>query len=160
MFLIGALSLNCMSLTAGLHVPLPLSSSFKFQLPISYFSVTHFKVVYLSSMAMTHILKPTISMSPYSHFTHSTHSPSSPFKPHSNSHLFTTIIPSRIYSHQTPPPTALSRRLFLPSVSGIWDAITGGNNAREAILAIRRGMLLFRQVYINAMLHVLTHFSS
>ena len=135
-----------MSLTAGLHVPLPLSSSFKFQLPISYFSVTHFKVVYLSSMAMTHILKPTISMSPYSHFTYSTHLPSSPFKTHSNSHLFTAIIPSRIYSHQTPPPTTLSRRLFLPSVSGIWDAITGGNNAREAILAIRRGMLLFRQV--------------
>ncbi|KAM4108206.1 hypothetical protein ACB094_03G027600 [Castanea mollissima] len=96
-------------------------------------------------MAMTHFLKPTISMSPYSHFTHSTHSPLSPFKTHSNSHLFTTIMPSRIYSHQTLPPTTLSRRLFLPSVSGIWDAITGGNNAREAILAIRRGMLLFRQ---------------
>ena len=44
----------------------------------------------------------------------------------------------------------LSRRIFLPSVSvsGIWDALTGGsnNNAREAVLAIRRGMLLFRQV--------------
>ncbi|XP_057540134.1 uncharacterized protein LOC130818111 [Amaranthus tricolor] len=43
----------------------------------------------------------------------------------------------------------LSRRIFLPSVSvsGIWDALTGGsnNNAREAVLAIRRGMLLFRQ---------------
>ncbi|XP_031379616.1 uncharacterized protein LOC116194851 [Punica granatum] len=40
----------------------------------------------------------------------------------------------------------ISRRLFLPSVSGIWDALTGGgNNAREAVLAIRRGMLLFRQ---------------
>ena len=128
--------------------------------PISYFSITHFKDISLSSMAMTHILKPTISMSPYSHFNHSTHSPSSPSKTHSNSHLFTTIIPSRIYTHQTPPPTTLSRRLFLPSVSSIWDTITGGNNAREAILAIRRGMLLFRQVYINAMLHVLTLFSS
>ncbi|XP_028183122.1 uncharacterized protein LOC114370030 isoform X2 [Glycine soja] len=44
-------------------------------------------------------------------------------------------------------PLVLTRRLFLPSVSGIWDALTGGNNnnAREAVLAIRRGMLLFRQ---------------
>uniref|UniRef100_A0A2N9IXJ7 Uncharacterized protein n=1 Tax=Fagus sylvatica TaxID=28930 RepID=A0A2N9IXJ7_FAGSY len=91
-------------------------------------------------MAITHILKPTISMSSSSHFTPSIPSPSSPFK----THFFTTI-PSRIYSHQTPLPT-LSRRLFLPSVSGIWDALTGGaNNARESILAIRRGMLLFRQ---------------
>ncbi|CAN0897181.1 hypothetical protein LINGRAHAP2_LOCUS18982 [Linum grandiflorum] len=42
----------------------------------------------------------------------------------------------------------LTRRLFLPSVSGIWDAITGGgggDNSREASLAVRRGMLLFRQ---------------
>ncbi|XP_058077006.1 uncharacterized protein LOC131225492 [Magnolia sinica] len=40
---------------------------------------------------------------------------------------------------------AISRRLFLPSVSGIWDALTGGNSAREASIAIRRGMQLFRQ---------------
>ncbi|KMT14260.1 hypothetical protein BVRB_4g076160 [Beta vulgaris subsp. vulgaris] len=42
---------------------------------------------------------------------------------------------------------SISRRIFLPSVSGIWDALTGGtnNNSREAGLAIRRGMLLFRQ---------------
>ncbi|CAI9103468.1 OLC1v1001950C1 [Oldenlandia corymbosa var. corymbosa] len=38
------------------------------------------------------------------------------------------------------------RQLLLPSVSGLWDAITGGSNSpREAVLAIRRGMLLFRQ---------------
>nr|GMD40567.1 Lipoprotein like [Ipomoea batatas] len=43
------------------------------------------------------------------------------------------------------PLRSLSRRLFLPSVSGLWDAITGGNSAREAVMAIRRGMLLFRQ---------------
>ncbi|KAL2469125.1 uncharacterized protein Fot_50701 [Forsythia ovata] len=58
-------------------------------------------------------------------------------------HLFGTTF-SRIHSHQTPLLT-VSRRLFLPSVSGLWDALTGGNSAREAVLAIRRGMLLFRQ---------------
>nr|AFK43995.1 unknown [Lotus japonicus] len=45
-------------------------------------------------------------------------------------------------------PSILTRRLFLPSVSAIWDAVTGGNNnnnGREALLAIRRGMSLFRQ---------------
>lgn len=46
-------------------------------------------------------------------------------------------------------PISLSRRVFLPSVSGIWDALTGagggGNSAREAVQAIRRGMLLFRK---------------
>lgn len=41
---------------------------------------------------------------------------------------------------------AVTRRLLIPSVSTIWDALTGGkDNAREAVLAIRRGMLLFRQ---------------
>ncbi|KAG6599214.1 hypothetical protein SDJN03_08992, partial [Cucurbita argyrosperma subsp. sororia] len=43
------------------------------------------------------------------------------------------------------PPLSLSRRLFVPSVSGIWDALTGGNNPRDAVTAIRRGMLLFRE---------------
>ncbi|RZB45491.1 hypothetical protein D0Y65_055013 [Glycine soja] len=43
-------------------------------------------------------------------------------------------------------PLILTLRLFLPSVSGIWDALTCGNNiAREALLVIRRGMSLFRQ---------------
>ncbi|XP_059439160.1 uncharacterized protein LOC132171780 isoform X1 [Corylus avellana] len=94
-------------------------------------------------MAMTHILKPAISMPTSSHFTPSIPSPPFPFKTHTSSHFFPTHH-SRIHSHQTPPPT-LSRRLFLPSVSGIWDALTGGNNAREAVVSIRRGMLLFRQ---------------
>ncbi|KAG1326265.1 hypothetical protein COCNU_01G001990 [Cocos nucifera] len=40
---------------------------------------------------------------------------------------------------------ALPRRLFLPSASAIWDALTGGNRTRDASLAVRRGMLLFRQ---------------
>lgn len=46
------------------------------------------------------------------------------------------------------PATAISRRLILlPSVSRIWDALTGGgNSARDAVLAISRGMLLFRKV--------------
>ncbi|XP_057972155.1 uncharacterized protein LOC131160465 isoform X2 [Malania oleifera] len=56
---------------------------------------------------------------------------------------FCIIIP-KIYSRQT-PTLALYRRLFLPSVSGIWDALTGGDSAREAVISIRRGMLLFRQ---------------
>lgn len=47
------------------------------------------------------------------------------------------------------PLPRTTRRLFLPSVSGIWDALTGAsnsNNSRETLLSIRRGMLLFRQV--------------
>lgn len=40
---------------------------------------------------------------------------------------------------------ALTRRVFIPSVSGIWDALTGGSSAREALIAVRRGMQLFRQ---------------
>ncbi|XP_078439388.1 tetratricopeptide repeat (TPR)-like superfamily protein [Wolffia australiana] len=42
-------------------------------------------------------------------------------------------------------PRAVSRRSILPSASFIWDAITGGNSAMEASLAVRRGMQLFRQ---------------
>lgn len=43
------------------------------------------------------------------------------------------------------PPT-LSRRPFLPSVSGIWDALTGGKPDRGgALAAVRRGMELFRE---------------
>ncbi|KAL1339687.1 hypothetical protein AAHE18_U057400 [Arachis hypogaea] len=53
-------------------------------------------------------------------------------------------------SHNPSLSSTLSRRLFLlpsVSVSGIWDAITGAgnNNPRDAVLAIRRGMSLFRQ---------------
>ncbi|KAG4908637.1 hypothetical protein JHK82_057294 [Glycine max] len=47
-------------------------------------------------------------------------------------------------------PLILTLRLFLPSVSGIWDALTCGNNiAREALLVIRRGMSLFRQMIVQ-----------
>ncbi|KAG8363866.1 hypothetical protein BUALT_Bualt19G0067100 [Buddleja alternifolia] len=65
-----------------------------------------------------------------------------------SSPFFGTTLPRIVHSsHQNSPIPTLSRRLFLPSVSGIWNALTGGgdNSPREAIIAIRRGMLLFRQ---------------
>uniref|UniRef100_A0A5B7CAC5 Uncharacterized protein n=1 Tax=Davidia involucrata TaxID=16924 RepID=A0A5B7CAC5_DAVIN len=96
-------------------------------------------------MALTHNFKPTISISIAS-IHHSSFTSSPPFSPKSpnSSHFFGTTFP-RIHNHQT-PTLALSRRMFLlPSVSGLWDALTGGNSAREAVIAIRRGMLLFRQ---------------
>ncbi|XP_068661058.1 uncharacterized protein [Aristolochia californica] len=46
--------------------------------------------------------------------------------------------------HQPTLATSVSRRLFLPSVSGIWNALTGGSSSQDAILAIRSGMELFR----------------
>ncbi|KAF4392441.1 hypothetical protein G4B88_005400 [Cannabis sativa] len=98
-------------------------------------------------MAATHIFESSLSIS-----TSSFHP--SPLKP---SPLFSLITqthspflnPStpRIQIHGN-PSLSISRRVVLPSVSGIWDAITGGNNnnnPREAVFAIRRGMLLFRQ---------------
>ncbi|KAI4349930.1 hypothetical protein L6164_010471 [Bauhinia variegata] len=89
-------------------------------------------------------VNPVILVSPSFHFRCSLFLTPLYLKTHSKNRFFSTI-PSRIYQYQNPPLT-LTRRLFLPSVSGIWDALTGGNNnAREAVLAIRRGMLLFRQ---------------
>ncbi|KAL6278551.1 hypothetical protein ACE6H2_022152 [Prunus campanulata] len=81
-------------------------------------------------MAMPQNLKPTVT--PFLNTSKPTitpflTSPSVSFKTRTNSQFFST------------------RRLFLPSVSGIWDALTSGNNAREAVAAIRRGMVLFRQ---------------
>ncbi|OVA02603.1 Tetratricopeptide repeat-containing domain [Macleaya cordata] len=61
-----------------------------------------------------------------------------------NKLLFYGVTPSKMQYQQTLAPL-LSRRLFLPSVSGIWDALTGGNSPREAVISIRKGMLLFRQ---------------
>ncbi|ERN03338.1 uncharacterized protein LOC18431475 isoform X1 [Amborella trichopoda] len=40
---------------------------------------------------------------------------------------------------------AIPQRTDLLSVSAIWDALTGGGAAREASMAIRQGMQLFRQ---------------
>ncbi|KAH7542997.1 hypothetical protein FEM48_Zijuj02G0135200 [Ziziphus jujuba var. spinosa] len=94
-------------------------------------------------MAITHNFKPTISISPSSRYTPSVPSRPFPLKTHTGFHFFSPI-PSRFLFYQA-PSLSLSRRLFLPSVSGIWDALTGGNNARESVIAVRRGMLLFRQ---------------
>ncbi|XP_022720131.1 uncharacterized protein LOC111277953 [Durio zibethinus] len=90
-------------------------------------------------MALTQNFKPTISISPFSSscfsslFSHKTDRPFS--------------FSSRIHNLQYPSLslTFSGRLFFLPSVSRIWDALTGNNNAREAVIAIRRGMLLFRQ---------------
>ncbi|KAK9219214.1 hypothetical protein WN943_007855 [Citrus x changshan-huyou] len=94
-------------------------------------------------MALTqHFLKPTINPPPYS-FHRSLLTSKAPLsvQTHINS-LFST---PRGHFLQNRAPT-FTRRLFIPSVSGIWDALTGGNNnSREAVVAIRRGMLLFRQ---------------
>ncbi|XVF06002.1 hypothetical protein REPUB_Repub06bG0010300 [Reevesia pubescens] len=95
-------------------------------------------------MGLTQNLKPTIYLSPSSFHHHSSSSSSS-------SSLKTKTKPfsfsPKIHNLQYPSLNlTFSRRLFLlPSVSGFWDALTGNNNAREAVIAIRRGMLLFRQ---------------
>ncbi|KAH0994895.1 hypothetical protein GBA52_018759 [Prunus armeniaca] len=98
-------------------------------------------------MAMPQNLKPTIT--PF------LTSPSVSLKTQNSSLFFGTITStSDNYRTQTPPFSFKTRtnsqffstrRLFLPSVSGIWDALTSGNNAREAVAAIRHGMVLFRQ---------------
>ncbi|KAH9605006.1 hypothetical protein KSS87_008734 [Heliosperma pusillum] len=80
-----------------------------------------------------------------------------------NPSFFSQLSPSNLptpfpatlpFKHSTCPnlqvsSVSLSRRMFIPSVSGIWDALTGGsnNNPREAVIAVRRGMLLFRQLF-------------
>eukprot|EP00268_Persea_americana_P049270 TRINITY_DN5272_c0_g1_i10.p1 TRINITY_DN5272_c0_g1~~TRINITY_DN5272_c0_g1_i10.p1 ORF type:complete len:115 (+),score=17.51 TRINITY_DN5272_c0_g1_i10:134-478(+) len=51
------------------------------------------------------------------------------------------ITPLRL-SHHSALVSSSSKRLFLPSASGIWNALTGGNSAS---IAVRRGMQLFRQ---------------
>ncbi|XP_054822212.1 uncharacterized protein LOC129320669 isoform X3 [Prosopis cineraria] len=94
-------------------------------------------------MAITLNLRPTAIIFPSSN-PPSVSSASSVSLKNPSKSAFLSPIPSAIFHHLKPPPT-LTRRLLLPSVSGIWDALTGGsNNAREAVLSIRRGMLLFR----------------
>ncbi|KAL4556239.1 hypothetical protein LXL04_038883 [Taraxacum kok-saghyz] len=90
-----------------------------------------------ASMAVSRSIIPAIS-STSTPFHHSSISPSAFPKTHRPSHLFRTITIS------TPN---LPRNSKIPtSVSGIWDAITGGGDAsREALISIRRGMVLFRQ---------------
>ncbi|KAK1277400.1 hypothetical protein QJS04_geneDACA007181 [Acorus gramineus] len=94
---------------------------------------------------------------PSSVFLHSSVLPPSPpllhpFKPY-NHNLSSSFSPFPISPNphfpRGPPTQALSRRLFFPSVSAsaIWDALTGGGggSAREASMAVRKGMQLFRQ---------------
>ncbi|KAI5326364.1 hypothetical protein L3X38_035438 [Prunus dulcis] len=98
-------------------------------------------------MAMPQNLKPT--MTPF------LTSPSVSFKTQNSSLFFGTITSASDNYRTQPAPFSFktrtnsqffsTRRLFLPSVSGIWDALTSGNNAREAVAAIRHGMVLFRQ---------------
>ncbi|XP_052185954.1 uncharacterized protein LOC127797247 isoform X2 [Diospyros lotus] len=92
------------------------------------------------------LFKPSIPISPPC-LAHSSPSSPSPFppKPSNNSHFFGAAA-SHIQSHRVFVP-ALTRRLFLPSVSGLWDALTGGNSPRDAVIAVRRGMMLFRQFF-------------
>ncbi|XP_018629358.1 uncharacterized protein [Nicotiana tomentosiformis] len=98
-------------------------------------------------MALTHTLhpKPTVSVviKPFKYCPSSSSLPlfSSKFQ---NGDIFLGATFSRIQTYHNPLP-ALTRRLFLPSVSGLWDALTSGNSARDAVMAIRRGMQLFRQ---------------
>ncbi|KAK7277973.1 hypothetical protein RJT34_22994 [Clitoria ternatea] len=83
-------------------------------------------------MSISHNLKPSVLVSPF------------PSQRHTCS--FPSLLSLKAPIGCSPSLSLLTRRLFLPSVSGIWDALTGANNnAREAVLAIRRGMSLFTQ---------------
>ncbi|EYU42200.1 hypothetical protein ABFS82_14G193500 [Erythranthe guttata] len=90
-------------------------------------------------MAATHNLLIATPSTTCLQITSSRHSPLISAN-HTNNNLF---LSTTQYSHLN----SISRRLFLPSVSvsGLFDALTGGNSPREAAIAIRRGMLLFRQ---------------
>ncbi|OMP03226.1 Tetratricopeptide-like helical [Corchorus olitorius] len=94
--------------------------------------------------SIQNLLKPTIFSYPSSSHNHSfLNTPFLSLKTQIKPLFFIT----GIHNLQSPSLSlTFSRRFFLlPSVSGIWDALTGNNNAREALFAIRRGMLLFRQ---------------
>lgn len=93
--------------------------------------------------SIMHNFKFTISGNPFGSHSYSASSPPLSFKKHYRPHFF-VITPSIVQYNLILIPT-ISRRLLIPSVSGLWDAITGNNSAREALLAIRRGMQLFRQ---------------
>ncbi|XP_023739352.1 uncharacterized protein LOC111887418 isoform X1 [Lactuca sativa] len=89
-------------------------------------------------MAISRSMSPAISSTP-TPFYHSSSSLSFFPKTHHPSHLFQTI------TFSTTPNCPRNSKTST-SVSGIWDAITGGaGSSREALIAIRRGMVLFRQ---------------
>lgn len=96
------------------------------------------------ALTHTHHLQPTISVviKPFHHCNSSSLAPFS--RKFQNGEVFVGTTFSRIQTYHNPVPT-LTRRLFLPSVSGLWDALTGGNSAADAVMSIRRGMLLFRK---------------
>ncbi|CAL5400517.1 unnamed protein product [Camellia sinensis] len=96
--------------------------------------------------------KPTIPISITSRSHQSSLTSSLPFslKPPNNSPSpFFHTSTSQFHDHQIFAPPTLSRRLFIPSVSGLFDALTGGGggggSGREALIAVRRGMVLFTQ---------------
>ena len=132
-----------LSLTVGLHVTNrdTLSLSSNFQLSFSHFLTYHFKV----ASFFIHGHNPHPQTHHFHVFFFTFHS----------LYTFTFIsIQNSLFHHhsfknsQRPNPTTNTvQMLLLPSVSGIWDTLTRvANNARESILAIRRGMLIFRQI--------------
>lgn len=95
-------------------------------------------------MITTQNFKPVISYSTSSlHNSQFASAPTFVAKPPSETHFLGSI--SRIFKPQNLLSTTPRRGILLPAVSGLWDALTGGNSSREAALAVRRGMLLFRQ---------------
>ncbi|XP_047976802.1 uncharacterized protein LOC125219008 [Salvia hispanica] len=94
-------------------------------------------------MAATHSIKFS-NPNPIGLLSSSSPPPFSAKLPNNNVSNFFGASLSTITSYQNSAPT-LSRRLVLTSVAGIWDALSGGGSAREAVTAVRRGMLLFRQ---------------
>lgn len=107
-------------------------------------SLRKIEVTKSKSMAKTQNFKPNIPLS-ISSFHHSSFTSLSLFslKSPNNSDFFDTNL-SRTQNYQY-PVLIFTRKSIIPSVSGLWDAIAGGNSAREALIAIRRGMQLFRQ---------------
>lgn len=95
-------------------------------------------------MAITHNFKPTISLELTSfHSSPIKTTPLIPLKLSKNS-LFSSTTLSVPINYDT-PVGVFTRKRIVPSVSGLWDAVTGGNSGREALVAIRRGMQLFRE---------------
>ncbi|GER55423.1 tetratricopeptide repeat [Striga asiatica] len=66
-------------------------------------------------------------------------------KPRPNTFQFSGTTFPRIHRRRSSIPSLSRRLIVVPAVSGLWNALTGADPAREALLAIRRGMLLFRQ---------------
>lgn len=117
-----------------------LKISYQFCLQLHKFAIFSRKSIRLLPMAMTHNFKPTISLEINSF--------------HSSPIRTTPLIPLKLSKNSVFSGTTLSvpvnydftRKRIVPSVSGLWDAVTGGSSGREALIAIRRGMQLFREV--------------